>query len=91
MDWGPWESMTHGKKPMEIKGPFTQKQPRLNPDAEFLQIDREWRKQWFKDQKLSPKDAKMHHLDIYYNPDYRKARQVFQRNKPKTSAKLFEF
>ena len=72
MDRGPRADTYFGKRPMQIEGPFHQRPSRLSPDGEFENIDRKWRAQWLKDQKLSPRDAggSVRMEQLLQNPDY---------------------
>ena len=47
----------YGVKPMNLQGPFSRFQSRVDLDGEYQPADRKWRAQWLKDQHLSPKDA----------------------------------
>jgi hypothetical protein len=76
-DFGPPAVDARGKKAINIQGPYELTQPRVNPTSQFEHPDREWRKTWQHDQKLSLKDFK---YNIFENPEYYKAtNHIFRR------------
>jgi hypothetical protein len=77
MDFGPHETKYWGKGRFDLEGYYSRRNARVNPAGEYNNIDREWRSRFFTDQKLGPNDQKM---DLYRNPEYRKATlNIFRR------------
>lgn len=73
-------SHSYGVRVMDLRGPYTSFQRRMNPLAEFGQFDRNWRSQYLHDTLLTPKDASVHYLDVIYHPECYKARfNIFRR------------
>ena len=77
MDFGEHATTSWGKKYSFLQGYFGRKVSRIDPNVEFNNRDRSWRKKWLHAQVLSENDGK---LDLYRNADYRKARfNIFRR------------
>ena len=77
MDFGPHQDTQGGKPQHYLESYFNRRNARMDPNADFNNIDRDWRVRWQKNQHLSADDGK---LDLYRNPDYKKARyNIFRR------------
>ena len=88
MDLGKHESISWGKKHLNIEGYYRTFQPRVSPDGEFGNEDRKWRQQWLKDQHLKGADLHSSPIDgtglnqyqLEQIPEWRKARwNIFRR------------
>ena len=68
MDFGPHTDWQSGRQKHYLEGYFHKRNARLDANAEFNQIDRDWRKRFQKAQHLSENDGR---LDLYRNSDFR--------------------
>lgn len=88
MDDMKWSNGGTGtKKHYIIEGPYRNHQWRVGLTSEFQEADRLWRKQYLKDQVLSPKDL---YNDMDRIPEYRKARYNFIRRIARMPGDAFE-
>jgi len=77
MDFGPHQDNQGGKQSHFLESYFNRRNARMDPNADFNNIDRDWRTRWKSIQTLSENDGK---LDLYRNPDFRKAKyNIFRR------------
>ena len=77
MDCGAGSSQNWGKSNVGLEGYFDRRNARIDPQAEYNDIDRKWRKKYLASQHLSANDNK---IDLYRNADYKKWRyNIFRR------------
>lgn len=77
-----------GEKTVRAESMYQSRYKRLNPDTEFNDLDREWRRKFNRAQNLTINDGA---LDLYQNPDYRKIRFNIFRRIGRTPMDMFEF
>ena len=72
-DKGPHEDPLYGRKnPVNLTSVWNKQRARVDPQAEFNNLDRAWRKQYLLDKKLTANDGNW--IQVYQMPEYRKAR-----------------
>ena len=77
MDFGKHPDKHWGFGEQYLESYYQRRNARMDPESGFNNIDRNWRRAFMKAQSFSPNDAA---LDLYANPDYKKARyNIFRR------------
>jgi len=78
-DKGPHSDFAYGvKSPVNLASLWKKQRARVEPTAEFNDLDRNWRKQYLMDQKLTHNDGNI--LQVFRMPEYRRDRyNIFRR------------
>jgi len=78
-DKGPHQDPAYGiKQPVNLTHVWRQQRARVDPVSEFNDLDRNWRKQYLADKKLTLNDGNK--LQVMRMPEYQKARyNIFRR------------
>ena len=77
MDFGPHHKNCGTNGFHYLESYFSKRNARMDPNAEYSQADRDWRKAYKKLTKLDHNDGR---IDMHQNPDYYKARfNIFRR------------
>jgi len=76
---GQWADPAGGvKTPFNMTGAWNKERARVDPFAEFNDIDRNWRAQYLKDRKLTPNDGNI--MQVMRMPEFRRERyNIFRR------------
>jgi len=76
------------KTPFNLSGAWNKERARVDPMAEFNNLDRNWRAQYLKDKVLSPNDGNM--MQVMRMPEFQRERYNIFRRMGRTPLNLFE-